>query len=86
MEVLVSGGEVVEAGEGLEGLEAIGRPRLLDSSARMLMFLDPRPRRSFQDATQQDHRREAPRPRTTYHWTLRSWCGSHEGFEVKTPV
>ena len=21
-----------------------------------------------------------------YHWTSRSWCASHEGFEVKTPV
>jgi hypothetical protein len=29
------------------------------------------------------HRREAPRPRTAYHWTPRSWCASHEGFEVK---
>ena len=27
-----------------------------------------------------------PRPRTAYHWTPWSWCGSHEGFEVKTPV
>ena len=30
--------------------------------------------------------KEAPRPRIAYHWTPRSWCGSHDGFEVKTHV
>eukprot|EP00966_Prymnesium_polylepis_P060540 1404858-Prymnesium_polylepis.1 len=35
---------------------------------------------------QQDRRREAPRPRTAYHWTPRSWCEPHEGFEVEPPV
>ena len=51
---------------------------------------DPRPRRSLRGAMQQDHRREAPRPRTGYRattdWTPLSWCGSHEGFEVKKTV
>ena len=44
------------------------------------------PRRSLQGAMLHGHRREAPRSRTAYHWTSRSWCVSHEVFEVKTPV
>ena len=39
-----------------------------------------------EDAKQQDHRRGAPGPRAAYHWSLRVWCGSHEGFEGKSPV
>ena len=60
--------------------------RLISHHSSASPFRVSRPQCPSEDAKQQDHRRGAPRPRAAYHWSLRVWCGCHEGFEGKSPV
>ena len=55
-------GDARASWEGVEGLTKENNTNHWGASP----ILDPRPQRSLQGATQHDHRREAPRPRTAY--------------------